>query len=113
VHAPQKNYFTPENDPAHHNWYWPDIAQMGKDAGLSKVAPVLVTASDKAPGVYPVGGRLRVSIPNDHKQYAIFWFSMSGVLLVIYYLSQLGYVETAGTPEKPAKDAKQQKEQEA
>jgi surfeit locus 1 family protein len=95
VHNPKRNYFTPKNDAAHNGWYWPDAAEMGKAAGLADVAPVLVTVSGKTAGVYPVGGQLRVTIPNDHKQYAIFWFGMSGVLLVIYYLSQLRYAGRA------------------
>lgn len=100
VHTPKRNYFTPANAPARHEWYWPDIAQMSKDAGLSNVAPVFVTVPATKAGTYPAGGGLHVDIPNDHKQYAIFWFGMACVQLVIYYLSQLRYVDDANDKRK-------------
>ena len=82
--------FTPENDPAKKDWFWIDIKGMADAAGLNNVAPMVLYSSEKKPGVYPVGGRVwGVDLPNDHKQYAIFWFGMAFVLLGVWFLSHL------------------------
>jgi len=92
---PEKNVFTPESNPAKNQWYWIDISAMAKLLKL-ELPPAVVTIAEKKPGVYPVGGKLRVEIPNDHKQYAIFWFTMSMVLAFIWFLSQWRVVPAAG-----------------
>lgn len=84
VQLPHKNYFTPPNDPQKNNWYWPDINAMAASAQLQNVAPVLVTIAAAKPGVYPAGGTVEVNIPNDHKQYAIFWFLMAAISQIIF-----------------------------
>jgi surfeit locus 1 family protein len=83
------NSFTPDNNPAKLDWYWIDTAGMGEAANLKDVSPMVLYIADKTPGVYPVGGRVTVEIPNDHKQYAAFWFSMAFILLIVWYLSHL------------------------
>ncbi len=97
---PEKNAFTPDNNPAKNNWFWADTAAMGDAAGIKGVAPALVVIAAKTPGVYPTGGRLTIDIPNDHKQYAIFWFSMAGVLAFIWFLSQWRVMAEAPVEEK-------------
>lgn len=87
VQAPEKGRFTPANDPVKGDWYWADVTAMAEAAGLDNVAPVLVVAAERKPGAYPVGGRLRIDIPNDHRQYAAFWFGMAFVLLAVYFLA--------------------------
>jgi surfeit locus 1 family protein len=80
--------FTPDNNPAKKDWFWIDTKGMADAAGLKDVAPMVVYISDKKPGVYPVGGRVQIAdIPNDHKQYATFWFGMAFVLLIVWFLS--------------------------
>ncbi len=86
VQLPQKNYFTPENNPPKNDWYWPDVKAMGAAAQFRNVAPVLVIVSAAKPGVYPMGGKVELNIPNDHKQYAIFWFLMAAISQVIFIL---------------------------
>ncbi len=86
VQFPQKARFTPENSPAKNDWYWPEISAMAEAANIKNAAPVLVVASGKEEGVYPVGGKIEIDLPNDHRQYAFFWFTMAGILLIIYFL---------------------------
>ncbi|MDI1229373.1 MAG: SURF1 family protein [bacterium] len=82
VRFPKKTMFAPANDAAKNQWYWVDTKAM--DAA----APAfIVDAVAEAAGVYPAGGALRVDIPNDHKNYAIFWFGMAGVMLLIYIMA--------------------------
>ena len=87
VQVPEKSAFTPANNPAKMDWYWIDIRAMADAAGVRSVAPVVVNISEKREGVYPVGGRVRADIPNDHRGYAIFWFGMAFILLIVYFLS--------------------------
>jgi len=38
------------------------------------------------PGGWPKGGVTRLTLPNNHLQYAITWFSLAVALMVIYFL---------------------------
>jgi surfeit locus 1 family protein len=93
VQLPQKSTFTPVNDPAHHNWYWADTTAMAAAAHLKDTLPLVVAMTAHTPDdttdVWPAGGAARLDIPNDHRQYAIFWFFMAFVLCVIYVLFHL------------------------
>jgi surfeit locus 1 family protein len=85
----KSNSFTPDNNPAKMDWYWIDTKGMAEAAKLDDVAPMVLYIADKVPGVYPMGGRVTVDIPNDHRQYAAFWFCMAFVLVLVWYLSHL------------------------
>ena len=86
LQLPHKTYWTPPNDAQKNNWYWPDAEAMAAAAGLKNTPPVIVTISSKQAGVYPVGGTVEINIPNDHRQYAIFWFSMAFISQIIFVL---------------------------
>ncbi|MGX0902320.1 surfeit locus 1 family protein [Roseovarius sp. MBR-79] len=73
---------TPENDVAGNIWFARDIAQM---AGVLGTEPLLIVARDLSPperGVMPlpIDG---ASIPNDHLEYAVTWFSFALIWAVI------------------------------
>lgn len=89
VQTPHQSTFTPDNVPEKNDWYWPDLTAMAHTSQLDDPLPVVVNIAERQPDTYPAGGQVRVDLPNDHRQYAIFWFTMSMVLLVIYFLSQL------------------------
>jgi surfeit locus 1 family protein len=36
------------------------------------------------PGGWPKGGQTRLSLPNNHLQYALTWFGLAAALVVIY-----------------------------
>lgn len=104
VQIPYKSYFTPDNDPARGDWYWADIPALAKAVGYAAAAPVIVTVpprgKDYVPphgGGYPSGFAVTANIRNNHLQYALFWFGMAAILLVVFTLSQR---------EKPANPAK-------
>jgi surfeit locus 1 family protein len=86
IQLPHKSYWTPPNAPQKNDWYWPDVGAMAAAAQLKNVAPVIFTISTAKPGVYPVAGEVELNIPNDHKQYAIFWFLMAFASQVIFFL---------------------------
>ena len=90
LRSPERgNPFTPPNDPDKGAWFRADPAQMAQAAGMSGFAPLIMYAENEVPesaSLQPVRAALQWSPPNDHLQYAAFWFAMAGVLLIIYYL---------------------------
>ncbi len=84
---PDWNHFTPKNDPATNNWFRADVAQIAEVLKLGETAPSVFFAEDIAP---PVDGTIleatRLEIPNDHAQYAAFWFFMAALLPVLAFL---------------------------
>lgn len=85
IQLPHKTYWTPPNNAQKNDWYWPDVNAMAAAVSLKNVAPVIVTVSAKKPGVYPAGGTVTLNIPNNHLQYAIFWFSMAVISQIIFF----------------------------
>ncbi len=83
LHWPDdRNRSTPENDVDGNIWYARDIAAM---AEVLQTEPLLVIARDLSPpdrGVTPLPVDSS-GIPNDHLQYAITWFSLAAVWLIM------------------------------
>ncbi|MDE1153907.1 MAG: SURF1 family protein [Micavibrio sp.] len=100
---PDKTAFTPDNAPATNSWFWIDTAAMGASLGLKDVPPAVVNIAESPANTFPVAGKLRLEFRNDHKQYAIFWFSMAGVLALIWFLSQWRVIEDAAGENKHAR----------
>jgi surfeit locus 1 family protein len=84
-------WFVPDNRADINYWFWVDLPAIGTAAGLGDVAPFTIDAdATPNPGGWPKGGVTPLVLPNDHLQYAITWFSLAIVALVIYLLSQRG-----------------------
>ena len=81
----------PENQPDENLWFWVDPPAMAAAAGIPEVVPELFLEADASPnpGGLPVGGQTRVTLPNDHLQYAITWFALAAALVVIYLVYHL------------------------
>ncbi|WGW03498.1 SURF1 family protein [Tropicibacter oceani] len=83
LHWPDdRNASTPDNDEAKNTWFARDIARM---AEVLDTEPLLVIARDITPPdpgltVLPVDS---AGIPNDHLQYAITWYSLAVVWLLM------------------------------
>jgi surfeit locus 1 family protein len=80
-------WFLPDNRPDLNYWFWVDIPAMSAADKLDRFAPFYIDA-DAAPnpGGWPRGGVTRLTLPNNHLQYAITWFSLAVGLIVIYVL---------------------------
>lgn len=90
IRLPETAAFTPENDPAKNDWYWADVKAMAKSAELSAmVMPLVLEASRKETGVYPIASKKHIDVPNNHFQYAVFWYAMAGILCVMFLLFSL------------------------
>ncbi len=79
-------YFVPDNDPAANTWFRLDLGRMAQHAGLAGVRPYYVDLAADAPGGWPRGGQTRVTVRNAHLEYAITWFSLCLIGIVVYIL---------------------------
>lgn len=82
----QQGWFVPDNDPVKNVWFYADAAAMWRHAGLT--GPLLLVEADATPnpGDWPRGGQTRVSVPNNHLEYAVTWYSFALLLLIIYFV---------------------------
>lgn len=88
---PSPGWLTPDNQPAKNDWYYIDLTAMSQAAGTLTNTDYYVYAtgervlSDKsAPSLTPDPHVWHIDLPNNHLSYAITWFSLAGVLVVIY-----------------------------
>ena len=86
------DWLKPANDPAKNVWHYVDTLAMAGAAGLEM--PVTEVYAVAPPGALPadlLGGDLKprqpgLDIPNNHLEYAITWFSLAAILVVIFVL---------------------------
>jgi surfeit locus 1 family protein len=79
--------FAPENDPKSGTWYWWDVPAMVSAAALPQgIAPVnfvLQLEPAVVARAFPRPAPPQANLRNNHLSYAITWFSLAAVLLVI------------------------------
>ncbi len=88
LHWPDdRNSSTPENDLEANTWFARDIAQMAEILETEPVLLVVRKMSQPDGAVTPLPVDTS-GIPNDHLQYAITWFSLAAIWLVMtgYYI---------------------------
>jgi surfeit locus 1 family protein len=79
-----RGWFTPNDDPRRNLWFVRDPVAMAAAKGWGEVAPFYVEL--ETPSGYanlPRYGRLKASLRNDHLQYALTWYGLAAVLVVI------------------------------
>jgi len=80
--------FIPENEPERNQWFSRDLAAMSRSmfpGGTVEVAPFFLEAkAGDVPGGWPSGSQTRLTLPNNHLQYALTWFSLAAVLVAVY-----------------------------
>jgi surfeit locus 1 family protein len=75
--------FFRHNDPASGRWYSRDVVALAASHNLSNVAPYFIDAdATPNPSGFPIGGLTEISFPNNHLVYALTWFCM-GLMAVI------------------------------
>ena len=86
-HNSGQGFFDPENDMEGNIWYWWDIPAMLSSVTIAtdmKVAPFILQAlPGDDPKKFPRAGKPETQLSNNHLQYAMTWFSLAFVLLVI------------------------------
>ncbi len=82
-----RNSSTPENDVAGNIWFARDVDEMAGMLGAEPVLLVLRHTSETDPVATPLPVDT-AAIPNDHLSYAITWFSLAAIWLVMtgYFL---------------------------
>jgi len=87
----ERHWFTPTDDPAHNLWFSRDPAAIAAAKALGPVAPFYVEQeSPVPPGGLPQPGRLVVSLPDNHLQYALTWYGLALVLAGTFISWALG-----------------------
>lgn len=84
-----RNLFTPPNDPEKNIWYALDMDGVARAGNFKALHPFVLYLETQVPaesGPYPLAAATRPQLMNNHRQYAVFWFAMAGVLAVIYVL---------------------------
>jgi surfeit locus 1 family protein len=85
--AQKPSFIVPDNDLKKNVFYWKDLSAMTATAGLPGGATVLPFFIDAGaapnPGGLPVGGVTVIDLPNNHFQYALTWYGLALVLVVM------------------------------
>jgi surfeit locus 1 family protein len=78
-------WYIPDNSAAHNYWFYVDAKAMAAAAGLPSLLPFYIDAGAAPnPGGWPRGGTTPLALPNNHLQYAITWYSLAAVLVVVF-----------------------------
>ncbi|WP_417319666.1 SURF1 family protein [Emcibacter sp.] len=90
----------PENDVENNVWYYGDINQMAEAQDLEKVFPMYLYA-DKTPnpGGWPLGGRTRLKLANNHLGYVITWYGLALALVAVYLFYHMKILPAGGRQE--------------
>jgi len=86
-HVKSRGPFTPDNDPEANIWYWWDIPAMLAHASVAPDARVAPFALHLPPGAGPKTLPAPVAVDegltNNHLQYALTWFTLAVLLIVM------------------------------
>lgn len=84
--ATDKSLFTPDNKAGEKIIYWVDRNGLAieNEMPIDRILPVVFYQTSIHTGpVYPLPHADTIELPNNHFKYALFWFSMGFVMLVI------------------------------
>lgn len=80
-----RGLFSPADDPAHNLWFARDQVAIAAAKKLGPVAPFYVEQeSPVPPGGLPQPGRLVVNLRDPHLGYALTWYGLALVLVVVF-----------------------------
>lgn len=87
---PGRGYFMPPNEPARGFWSTVDIPAIRRFLKLGPTLPVVLEADAVPgnPGGWPKGGVTRITLRDEHLQYAITWYSLALALVVIVLVAR-------------------------
>lgn len=80
----EKRYFSPANDEQKNLWFFEDIPAMQRLSGETLAPVALETVGKYQANVYPIPGDGKISLRNDHLGYAITWFALAVIGLVMF-----------------------------
>ncbi len=80
----EKRYFSPENQPEKNLWFYEDMAKLSEFYGVNLLPAVVEATGKRERGHYPIPNTGEISLRNDHLGYAVTWFSLALVAVVMY-----------------------------
>jgi surfeit locus 1 family protein len=78
-----RSYFAPADDPLRNLWFLRDHLAIARAKGWGEVAPFYVELEEPPAGGLPRPAPLRPNIRNEHLQYAITWYGLAAVMIVM------------------------------
>jgi surfeit locus 1 family protein len=78
--------FTPDNEVDKNLWFWVDMPAIEKYTGLQLQNLYIRQLKKDDSKVLPIAGDAVIKLRNDHLQYAITWYSLAIILVVIYFI---------------------------
>ena len=82
-----RGVFSPQDDPGRNLWFVRDPIAIAAAKSWGEVAPFFVELeSPQPPGGLPRAGALKVNLRNEHLQYAITWYGLALVVVVMFGL---------------------------
>lgn len=82
--ARQKRMFSPGNRPDRNIWFYEDLPAMSAKSGL-ELTPLIVEATGPhEKDVWPMPNDGKVVMRNDHLQYAITWFALAIIAVIMF-----------------------------
>jgi surfeit locus 1 family protein len=92
-----RHWFSAADDPAHNLWFTRDPLAIAAANGVHRAAPFYVEQESPAPpGGLPQPGKLVVRLHNEHLQYALTWYSLALVLVVVFVVWARGSIRATG-----------------
>ena len=78
----------PPNKPEERFYFWLDLQVMAEGVAAGPIITEVYgdAVASEVPGGLPIGGQTRITLKNDHLEYAITWYSFAVILAVIYFL---------------------------
>lgn len=86
VPGESKRFYVPDNDVERNLWFWVDIPFIASYLGKDIEPYYIRKLGEYKEGRLPIPGDYTIRIRNDHLQYAITWYCLSIILVVIYFV---------------------------
>ena len=84
------SWVVPDNEAYKQLYFWKDLDEMAAQAAVpsGKLVPFFLDAdATPNPGGRPKGGVTQIDLPNNHLSYAVTWYGLAVVLLVVSILA--------------------------
>lgn len=88
--AAKPSWLVPDNEAYKPIYFWKDLDEMAAQAAVpsDKLIPFFLDAdATPNPGGWPKGGVTQVDLPNNHLSYAVTWYGLAAVLIVVAALA--------------------------
>ena len=103
----ERHWFTPADEPAKNLWFIADPQAIASAKDIGVVAPFYIEQeSPVPPGGLPKPGKLMVTLPDNHLQYALTWYGLALVLVIWFATWAYGQAHDEGRDQSGSGEAK-------